>query len=297
MIRYKKTKRNPGFFLICAALIALIFFSHRNPETSRLPSNLINMVLSPINGIFYSASQSVQDLYDRTFGSRATQAELDRLTLENKALEEEVRRLEGVVGDEAFLRDEYALRTAGDRNAVPAVITMQDPSSAFVQFTIDKGTASGVGVGDIVLEGVSQEGQDVAAALVGQVKAVGPNYATVSSVLDQTHNISVLFSSSQSYGIINKRDGEQFYGYLLDATVDVALDEEVLTSGIGGRYPRGLYLGHVSEVTLADDGLTKTVTIQPAIDFSRLYRVLVVPGSGKADGLTPAKENQEAADA
>lgn len=290
MIRYKKTKRNPSFFIICAVLVALIFFSHRNPETQRLPSQVLNTVLSPINGIFYSASQSVQDLYDRTFGSRATQAELDRLTIENKALEEEVRTLQGVIDDAPFLKDEYALRTAGRLDAVPAVITMQDPSAAFVQFTINKGTTSGVDVGDIVLEGVTKEGEEVAAALVGQVKAVGPNYATVSSVLDQAHNISVMFAGSQSYGIINKRDGEQFYGYLLDASVDVALEEDVVTSGIGGRYPRGYYLGRVSEVQLADDGLTKTVTIEPAIDFSRLYRVLVMPGSGAENGLTTEPE-------
>lgn len=166
---------------------------------------------------------------------------------------------------------------------IPAEVTMSDPSPTFVRFTINKGTKDGVQEGDIVVQGVQNASKNVVSGLIGQVTEAGLNYAKVSTILDQSHNISILFPSSKKYGIINNRDAERFYGYLLDAQTDVPVGEEIVTSGVGGRYPRGLYLGVVSEVKLAEDGLTKTVSITPAVDFSKLYRVLVVPKNRLAE--------------
>lgn len=277
MIRTKKTKGRKAFLLTVLILVLLILFSHRNPETSRLPSNVLNMAVSPVNRLFYSASRSLQDLYDHVFGKKATQAEVDRLTLENQALKDEVRTLKGVVGDAPYLKDEYAMQHVAGHALISAEITMSDPSPTFVRFTINKGSKDGVSKGDIVVQGVKNADQSVVSGLIGQVTEVGFNYSKVSTILDQSHNISILFPSSKKYGVINNRDAERFYGYLLDAQTDVPVGEEIVTSGVGGLYPRGLYIGSVSEVTLAQDGLTKTVSITPAVDFSKLYRVLVVP--------------------
>lgn len=277
MIRTNKAKRRRSFLITVAILVLLILFSHRNPETSRLPSNLFNMVISPVNRLFYSASRSLQDVYDHLFGPKATQAELDRLTLENQALKDEVRTMQNVIADAPYLKDEYALQHVAEHPVISAEVTMSDPSPTFVRFTINKGTKDGVQEGDIVVQGVQNASKSVVSGLIGQVVEAGLNYAKVSTILDQSHNISILFPSSKKYGIINNRDAERFYGYLLDAQTDVPVGEEIVTSGVGGRYPRGLYLGIVSEVKLAEDGLTKTVSITPAVDFSKLYRVLVVP--------------------
>lgn len=294
MIRFKKTKGNRSVILTVLLLLLLMIFSRRNPEQSRLPSAILNTIISPVNGIFYSASEALQDLYERTVGSRSIPAENDRLQLENDALRDEILRLEAVVNEQEFLKNEYELRKQSFKNAISAVITMEDPSNAFKQFVLNRGALDGVQVGDFVVEGVRDTKNQVVRGLVGQVKQVGPNASTVSSVLDQSSNISILFQTSGAYGILNRRDGEQFYGYLLDATDAVQLDEPVVTSGIGGRYPRGLYLGTVSEVNLAQDGLTKNVTIKPAVDFGRLYRVLVVhPEEAAVQGLPAANQTEK----
>lgn len=283
MIRTDKAKKRRPFWITVAILVLLILFSHCNPETGRLPSNLFNMVLSPVNRLFYSASRSLQDVYDHLFGPKATRAELDRLTLENQALKDEVRTMRNVIADAPYLKEEYALQHAAEHMVIPAEVTMSDPSPTFVRFTINKGTKDGVQEGDIVVQGVQNASKNVVSGLIGQVTEAGLNYAKVSTILDQSHNISILFPSSKKYGIINNRDAERFYGYLLDAQTDVPVGEEIVTSGVGGRYPRGLYLGVVSEVKLAEDGLTKTVSITPAVDFSKLYRVLVVPKNRLAE--------------
>lgn len=275
MIRYRKKKSNKPFFLTVILLLLLIFFSHRNPETARMSSSVLNRLISPVNQVFYTISVSLQDTYDSMFGSKATQAKVDQLTRENEALLEKNRQLETVVNESSFLQDEYELLSGEGKFAVQATVTAMDPSNTFVQFTIDKGSKDGVKMGDIVVQGVQDQKRNVVKGLVGRVTEVGPNYAKVSSLMDQANNVSIVFQSTGAYGIINTRDQEAFFGYSLDTSTDVHIGEEVFTSGIGGIYPRGYYVGRVSDVQLSDDELSKNFTVESPIDFTRLYRVLV----------------------
>lgn len=282
MIRYKKKAGRRKFFVTIFLLLLLIFFSHRNPQTSVLPSGIINMFVSPINRVFYSLSVGLRELYDRSLGDESDRAKLSKLELENHGLKSELMNMRMVVEEKEYLKNEYELLSKKEDKLIPANVSMKDPALQFVRFTINKGLKDGVEKGDAVVEGIETAEGNVTKGLVGYVTEVGLNYAKVSSILDQSSNLSVLFSNSGEYGIINNRDAEGFYGYLLDAQKEISLDEMVVSSGIGGRYPRGLLIGTVAETELSDDGLTKKFSIKPAVSFTNLYRLLVIPGSGAA---------------
>lgn len=281
MIRFKKKKSRRPTFITIALLVLLIIFSNRNPQTSRWPSRILNTVLSPINGIFYTISSAAQEAYDSAFGSKATQERVKQLEQENAALEERVRTMEEVIHREDFLRDEYdLLKISGDR-LLPALITAKDPSETFVRFTIDKGTKDGVRIGDIVVQGVKNTDGSAVEGLIGRIVEVGLNYSKVMSILDESGNISVVFGQSGDYGIIDRRDEEALYGYSLDPNASVAVGDDVLTSGLGGVYPRGLYIGKVIDTKLSDDELTRRFDVESPVDFSKLYRVLILRNEGK----------------
>ena len=63
---------------------------------------------------------------------------------------------------------------------------------------------------------------------------------------------------------------------MLEVDSDVKNSDILLTSGIGGVYPKGLYLGEISNVNMSKDSLRKNVTINSPADFTHLYRVLVL---------------------
>ncbi len=275
MIRYKKKKRDQSFWLTILLLLLLILFSHRNPSTSALPSRLLNTLISPVNAVFYTISQSAQELYDRAFGDRATQAKVNELKKENQILSEKVRRLGMVISESETLKQSARLRALNPNQMIEAHVSGLDPSSHFIRFTINRGSKDGVQQGDIVIAGIKDEKTYSSAGLVGKVVEVGLTYAKVSTIMDQANNVSVLFADTGGYGIVNSRDKERFFGYLLDPSTPVKTGEDVLTSGIGGVYPRGLYVGKTTKVETAKDGLTKNVAIHSVIDFNRLYHLLV----------------------
>ena len=52
--------------------------------------------------------------------------------------------------------------------------------------------------------------------------------------------------------------------------------DEVISSGIGGIFPKSLYIGSVVEVKQKNANLFKSIKIQPRIDISRIEHVLVI---------------------
>ena len=54
--------------------------------------------------------------------------------------------------------------------------------------------------------------------------------------------------------------------------------ERVVTSGLSGVFRKGLPLGVVRNVDAAAGSMFQRITVEPAVDFSRLEEVLVIVG-------------------
>jgi rod shape-determining protein MreC len=62
----------------------------------------------------------------------------------------------------------------------------------------------------------------------------------------------------------------------ISKTQDVKESEVVVSSGIGGVFPKGLLVGVISHVDRQDAGLFLKINITPFVDFSKLEEVLVL---------------------
>ena len=61
----------------------------------------------------------------------------------------------------------------------------------------------------------------------------------------------------------------------IDSKLKVKAGDKVLSSGLGGIFPKGILIGEVTEVTTDDFGLTKMAYVKPAADFSMLENVII----------------------
>ena len=59
---------------------------------------------------------------------------------------------------------------------------------------------------------------------------------------------------------------------------DIVAGDLLVTSGMGGVFPKGLPLGMVARAERDEFGLFQIVDIAPAVDFSHLEEVLVIIG-------------------
>ena len=117
--------------------------------------------------------------------------------------------------------------------------------------------------------------------LIGKVVLVTPFTSTVELLSTENRNFRVAAvipgGRRNAFGLIEGYDRKR--GELImkriDSSFDVEVGQKVISSGLGGIFPKGLLIGEVTEVSTDDYGLTKLAYIRPAADFSMLDHVII----------------------
>ena len=139
--------------------------------------------------------------------------------------------------------------------------------------TIDKGSNDGIEVDMNVIAG---------SGLVGIVTDVGPNYAKVSAIINDTIKVSGMVTTTSDNLIVNgslQNMNENMvieFSNLNDKDNKVAIGDPVVTSYVSNRYQQGILIGYISTLTMDSNNLTKSGTITPAVDFEHIEEVLVI---------------------
>lgn len=218
----------------------------------------------------------------------ATQGGFDSITelmnayQENQLLKKQVSELAQVkVRDQTLAHENKQLKSElklnkslTDYSTVTASVMTRTPSSWQDQLIINKGETSGVSKNMPVLSG---------SGLIGRVSEVNKTNSKVEllSNSDEASNrfaIQITNSAGKSVnGIItgySKSSSELIMGSVT-SKIKVKKGTKVVTSGMGGVTPKGLYVGKVSRVTKDDYGLARKIYIKPATDYNDINIVTV----------------------
>jgi rod shape-determining protein MreC len=119
------------------------------------------------------------------------------------------------------------------------------------------------------------------AGLCGIVTDVGPNWARVRSITDDDSNVSAMVSTTSDTCIIAGNlqlldEGTLSLVKLTDDNNHVHVGDKVVTSNISEKYLPGILIGYISELNNDANNLTKSGTLNPAVDFHHLQEVLVI---------------------
>ena len=193
--------------------------------------------------------------------NKELKSRLEEMTTENNRLQQNSATLERYKMDQ----------NTADYPKVAANVIASENSNWFSKFTIDKGSNDGIRKDMNVLSGTG---------LVGIVTEVGPNWATVSSIIDDK-NVSAMILTTFDKCIVSGdlqtvQDGLLKFEQLANNENEVAVGEQVVTSNISSKYLQGLLVGYISEVNVDSNNLTRSGYIIPATDFKELQEVLVI---------------------
>lgn len=243
----------------------------------------LQVVLAPLQRAATALVRNIGDLSQtvrqvRELRARVTELEeqVNALTIENVRLREyeaEVVQLRGLLGfveanpTWAFLGADVVGRSACI-NAPCGDVVGQEPNPYLRYITINVGQADGVAVGMPVVTG--------GAVLVGRVAETGLHTSKVQLITDPGSNVAAMLQQSRATGlVVGQPDGSLRMLYIpQEDTVQVG--DVVLTSGLGGAFPRGLVLGQVSQVVKQDFALFQEAVIHPAVDYRRVELTLVI---------------------
>jgi rod shape-determining protein MreC len=187
-------------------------------------------------------------------------AQIEILKLENS------RYKEVLLANER-LQELLKFQDSTDATLIPAMVTGWDSSGMFKSIIIDKGSWDRVAINMAV---VSSEG------VVGRVVSVSPHYSQVLLVTDQNSAIDGVVQSSRGRGMVKGSGSDECYFDYVIKTCEIKPGDAIVTSGLGGVFPKGLSLGRVKSVEDSPYKLFKDVEVIPAVNFNRLEEVLIL---------------------
>ena len=114
--------------------------------------------------------------------------------------------------------------------------------------------------------------------LVGYVISVTNNTAKVQTIIDTSSNVSANISNIQDSVILKGtlNNTETVRATYIPADSTILQGDQVVTSGLGGIYPKGILIGTVKSVVNTKNEADRYAEIEVATDFSRLETVLVI---------------------
>jgi rod shape-determining protein MreC len=111
--------------------------------------------------------------------------------------------------------------------------------------------------------------------VIGKITQALHNISLVQLIRDPSERISVMIKKSHAVGILETLDSKNFFiQYRKHA--EVKEGDTIVTSGLGGIYPKGLTVGTVTGIHDSDDPLFKDVVMKPCVDFDHLEEVFVM---------------------
>lgn len=174
---------------------------------------------------------------------------------------------------------------------VAASVIAMDSVNWFDSFTINRGSKDGIEVGMNVIAG---------GGLVGIVTDVGPNYAKVRSIIDDTSKVSAMVTSTQTNFIVSgnlqtvNSDGVITFSGLKDKDNQVSIGDQVVTSYVSDQYQQGILIGYIATLEEESNNLTKTGTITPIVDFEHIQEVFVILNKKElGEGNVPVEEDTQ----
>ena len=267
----KPTRRR--LIILIAVLVAIaVALSSALVRGTAAGKNVTQSLLAPFESALSALERTAERFYNYVFRYESLEAENEYLKARVAAMEDEIRSIDTLQRENERLRAvANLLKEHEDYDLLSSYIISWDSSNWRNTFTIGKGTQSGISEG---MCAVTEQGQ-----VVGIVTDCGSNWATVTTILDSSLQISATLSSSGYNGIVqgaHKTDKEnQLRMDYLSTEAVIRNNDQVVSTG-STLYPRGLILGYVVDAGLDGTGVAKYAIIEPAADFDALEQVFII---------------------
>jgi len=212
--------------------------------------------------IFYPAYATISQVSDFT----GVYSDNKRLRQELAEAVTQLQMFRDHAVENARLRGLLQFSEQTSYDLVPVKVIARDPSFQYKSVVVNGGKNQGVAM---YMPLVGEYGA------VGKVTQVIGNMSMVQLLRDPSSRTSVMVSRSRSAGILQTENGRDFFVRLRNHE-DVQSGDTIVTSGLGGIYPKGLTVGYVTKIDDAGNLLFKRAFIDFSVDFGKLEELFVM---------------------
>ena len=274
--RNKKKKLSAKYMLLIMTIgCVILIFASLTLNISGGPLNAAaGYIFVPMQKGINSAGQWISDKANDFKTLEEVQKENSKLKEQNDELTAQLTTIKLEKYELDHLRELLDLdeKYSGYQKVAASVIA-KDTSNWFSVFTIDKGSKDGLKKGMNIIAG---------SGLVGIITDIGPNYAKVRSIIDDSANVSAMVTTTGDNmnvsGNLQTMNSDQVISFseLRDSENKVQIGDPVVTSYVSDQYQQGILIGYIASIETDSNKLTKSGTITPVVDFEHMENVLVI---------------------
>lgn len=278
-------QNKPLFIALIAVLllVILVLVTGGDRSLSFLESTF-GSVIQPVQTFASNASGAIIDFFQNLFNTTDADKENQQLKIYIAQLEQSMKDLEAIRQENHRLKELLSfIDQTGQLKYVSGSVIGKSQGIWFDTFTINLGRQHGV---EKNMPVINQNG------LVGRVSEVGATFSKVTALVDATNSVSVMVERTRDNAMVrgtlqagSNSDLLELY-YLSSSDVDLLPGDKIVTSGVGGIYPKGITVGEVIEVSRASDSQYNAV-VKPAVDFRHIEEISVITGGDQQQEATP----------
>ena len=258
--------------LLLATVVILIVIGVSSNQSSSLNTvgNIISVPFTPVQRFFTFIGQKVEGSFTYFKDIQTLKQENESLKTKIDQMEKDNRDLARFRQENETLRETLKLKDQfNNYDYIGGNMIAKDAGNFFNVFTIDSGSNEGVTVDSPVI---------TSKGLVGSIIGTSPFTSKVISVIDSDSTVFAVNSRTMELvrvkGDLKLKD--QGLCKMDYSEKDIEVGDSIETSGLDGRYPKGIVIGTVIEVKGDENQFDRYAIIQPAVNFKQLQSVFVL---------------------
>lgn len=273
MKKYFTTWKWKVLLAVLGVLVLLMVYAGATGQLSSWPARVLGGLARPFQSVSAGISEFFSSIGDKYVFYDEIQQENQQLRERVSELEQKMVEFDRYKAENEQLKEFYNLQEKNPEwTLVPASVVGRDPIARYYSFTLDRGTLDGIAAGNPVVAG--------GGSLVGIVVEAGPNYAVVRTVLDPELSAAAMISRTRDSGLaggdekLSQEEKAAMIHMARDATAVVG--DVVITTGLGGVFPKELRIGTVEELLPDASGKSLYAVVKPEEDVATLRSVMVI---------------------
>ncbi len=268
-----------AILLLFLLLLALIFVLPRQSQDvlQRMGGPVAEIVALPLQGIA-AFTGGIQHLWDGYVALQDVHLENQRLRREIEFLRGQNNELREVASGSQRLSRLLGFKQRQWPQAVATKVIGRDSTNWYRGLVLDKGEHAGIR---------PEMGVITPAGLVGRVVKTTAFTSIVLLVADPNTAVTALIQRTRDEGIVTGTLQGLVRLKYIPLLSPVREGDVVVTSGLAGKFPKGLMVGVVKRIEKTEDDLFKSALLVPVVDFSRLEEVLVITSPRPSDEARP----------
>ncbi len=266
-------------------LLLFLFLPRQSQEWLGEVGGPLALILEAPLQVAASIQNSVNDTWNQYIA-------LQHVWEENQHLKAEIQKLQGEqnrLREQAILAKNfqtlYSYQSTAPMTTIPARIIGRNVSNWYRAMVLDKGARDGIH---------TEMGVITEAGVVGRIVRVNPTTSILLLLSDPNVAITGMIQSNRDEGIIQGTPQGTILMKYLPPLSSVQVGDVIVTSGLTDDFPRGLYIGHIQQVTKGATDLFQSGEVTPIVDFTKLEGVLIITSFNTASSTetSPSLENQ-----